>query len=99
MGPDLEASIENADAHHSRRCRTARVGSPNTVAIQDIDDVRVFVTRLRIGTQDRRSTISAPLHLVRNLRKLGVDIREDRRRLSLQNIARSTDDRTPSCRR
>jgi len=63
-----------ADARASRRRRAADREITETVAIQDIDDVRGFVTRLKISAAESRSTISARLHLVRKLRKLGVDI-------------------------
>ena len=64
-----------------------------TVAIQDIDDVRGFVTRLKnFGSQIAIDDFGAGYTSFRNLRKLGVDIVKIDGAF-VQNIARSADDR------
>ena len=64
-----------------------------TVAIQDIDDVRGFVTRLKnFGSRIAIDDFGAGYTSFRNLRKLGVDIVKIDGAF-VQNIVRSSDDR------
>ena len=64
-----------------------------TVAIQDIDDVRGFVTRLKnFGSRIAIDDFGAGYTSFRNLRKLGVDIVKIDGAF-VQNITRSADDR------
>src|SRR6476660_6608201 len=64
-----------------------------TVAIQDIDDVRGFVTRLKnFGSLMASDDVGAGYTSFRNLRKLGVDIVKIDGAF-VQNMARSADDR------
>jgi EAL domain-containing protein (putative c-di-GMP-specific phosphodiesterase class I) len=64
-----------------------------TVAIQDIDDIRGFVTRLKnFGSRIAIDDFGAGYTSFRNLRKLGVDIVKIDGAF-VQNIARSADDR------
>ena len=64
-----------------------------TVAIQDVDDVRGFVTRLKnFGSRIAIDDFGAGYTSFRNLRKLGVDmVKIDG--AFVQNIVRSADDR------
>ncbi len=64
-----------------------------TVAIQDIDDVRGFVTRLKnFGSRIAIDDFGAGYTSFRNLRRLGVDIVKIDGAF-VQNLARSADDR------
>jgi len=64
-----------------------------TVAIQDVEDVRGFVTRLKnFGSRIAIDDFGAGNTSFRNLRKLGVDIVKIDGAF-VQNIARSSDDR------
>src|SRR6201992_246110 len=64
-----------------------------TVAIQDIDDIRGFITRLKnFGSRIAIDDFGAGYTSFRNLRKLGVDIVKIDGAF-VQNIARSADDR------
>ncbi len=64
-----------------------------TVAIQDIDDIRGFVTRLKnFGSRIAIDDFGAGYTSFQNLRKLGVDIVKIDGAF-VQNIARSADDR------
>jgi EAL domain-containing protein (putative c-di-GMP-specific phosphodiesterase class I) len=64
-----------------------------TVAIQDVDDIRGFVTRLKnFGSRIAIDDFGAGYTSFRNLRKLGVDIVKIDGAF-VQNIARSADDR------
>ena len=64
-----------------------------TVAIQDIDDVRGFVSRLKnFGSRIAIDDFGAGYTSFRNLRRLGVDIVKIDGAF-VQNIARSADDR------
>ena len=64
-----------------------------TVAIQDLDDVRGFVTRLKnFGSRIAIDDFGAGYTSFRNLRKLGVDIVKIDGAF-VQNITRSADDR------
>jgi EAL domain-containing protein (putative c-di-GMP-specific phosphodiesterase class I) len=63
------------------------------VAIQDIDDIRGFVTRLKsFGSRIAIDDFGAGYTSFRNLRKLGVDIVKIDGAF-VQNIVRSADDR------
>ena len=63
------------------------------MAIQDIDDISGFVTRLKnFGSQIAIDDFGAGYTSFRNLRKLGVDIVKIDGAF-VQNIARSADDR------
>ena len=63
------------------------------MAIQDIDDIRGFVTRLKnFGSRIAIDDFGAGYTSFRNLRKLGVDIVKIDGAF-VQNIARSADDR------
>ena len=64
-----------------------------TVAIQDIDDVRGFVTRLKnFGSRIAIDDFGAGYTSFRNLRKLGVDLVKIDGAF-VQNILHSSDDR------
>jgi diguanylate cyclase (GGDEF)-like protein len=64
-----------------------------TVAIQDLDDIRGFVTRLKnFGSRIAIDDFGAGYTSFRNLRKLGVDIVKIDGAF-VQNMARSADDR------
>ena len=64
-----------------------------TVAIQDIDDIRGFVTRLKnFGSRIAIDDFGAGYTSFRNLRKLGVDIVKIDGAF-VQNMVRSADDR------
>jgi EAL domain-containing protein (putative c-di-GMP-specific phosphodiesterase class I) len=64
-----------------------------TVAIQDIDDVRGFVARLKnLGSRIAIDDFGAGYTSFRNLRKLGVDIVKIDGAF-VQNLAHSADDR------
>lgn len=85
--------------HRILDARASRVGErliveiTETVAIQDIDDVRGFVTRLKnFGSRIAIDDFGAGYTSFRNLRKLGVDIVKIDGAF-VQNIVRSADDR------
>jgi EAL domain-containing protein (putative c-di-GMP-specific phosphodiesterase class I) len=64
-----------------------------TVAVQDIDDLRGFVMRLKsLGSRIAIDDFGAGYTSFRNLRRLGVDIVKIDGAF-VQNIARSADDR------
>jgi diguanylate cyclase (GGDEF)-like protein len=86
MDPDWWTSIESLMAAHPGVGERLIVEITETVAIQDVDDVRGFVTRLKnFGSRIAIDDFGAGYTSFRNLRKLGVDI--------VKNIARSADDR------
>ncbi|MGY4255984.1 diguanylate cyclase (GGDEF)-like protein [Bradyrhizobium sp. USDA 4516] len=93
MDPDWWATIESLmRAHHGVGERLI-VEITETVAIQDIDDVRGFVTRLKnFGSRIAIDDFGAGYTSFRNLRKLGVDIVKIDGAF-VQNIVRSADDR------
>jgi EAL domain-containing protein (putative c-di-GMP-specific phosphodiesterase class I) len=93
MDPDWWTSIESLMQAHPGAGERLIVEIPETVAIQDIDDVRGFVTRLKnFGSQIAIDDFGAGYTSFRNLRKLGVDIVKIDGAF-VQNIARSADDR------
>ncbi|MGN6285027.1 MAG: putative bifunctional diguanylate cyclase/phosphodiesterase [Afipia sp.] len=93
MDPDWWASIETLFRAHPGVAQRMIVEITETVAIQDIDDVRGFVTRLKnFGCRIAIDDFGAGYTSFRNLRKLGVDIVKIDGAF-VQNIARSSDDR------
>ena len=93
MDPDWWAAIESLMRAHPGVGERLIVEITETVAIQDIDDVRGFVTRLKnFGSQIAIDDFGAGYTSFRNLRKLGVDIVKIDGAF-VQNIARSSDDR------
>ena len=93
MDPDWWASIESLMRAHPGVAERLIVEITETVAIQDIDDVRGFVTRLKnFGSRIAIDDFGAGYTSFRNLRKLGVDIVKIDGEF-VQNIARSADDR------
>jgi diguanylate cyclase (GGDEF)-like protein len=93
MDPDWWTSIESLMAAHPGVGERLIVEITETVAIQDVDDVRGFVTRLKnFGSRIAIDDFGAGYTSFRNLRKLGVDIVKIDGAF-VQNIARSTDDR------
>ena len=93
MDPDWSASIESLMRIHPGVAERLIVEITETVAIQDIDDVRGFVTRLKnFGSRIAIDDFGAGYTSFRNLRKLGVDmVKIDG--AFVQNMARSADDR------
>jgi len=93
MDPDWWASIESLMRAHPGVAKRLIVEITETVAIQDIDDLRGFVTRLKnYGSRIAIDDFGAGYTSFRNLRKLGVDIVKIDGAF-VQNIARSADDR------
>ena len=93
MDPDWWASIESLMRAHPGVAERLIVEITETVAIQDIDDVRGFITRLKnFGSRIAIDDFGAGYTSFRNLRKLGVDIVKIDGAF-VQNIARSADDR------
>jgi diguanylate cyclase (GGDEF)-like protein len=93
MDPDWWAAIESLMRAYPGVAERLIVEITETVAIQDIDDVRGFVTRLKnFGSQIAIDDFGAGYTSFRNLRKLGVDIVKIDGAF-VQNIARSVDDR------
>ena len=93
MDPDWWTSIESLMAAHPGVGERLIVEITETVAIQDVDDVRGFVTRLKnFGSRIAIDDFGAGYTSFRNLRKLGVDIVKIDGAF-VQNIARSADDR------
>ena len=93
MDPDWWASIESLMRAHPGVAERLIVEITETVAIQDIDDVSGFVTRLKnFGSRIAIDDFGAGYTSFRNLRKLGVDIVKIDGAF-VQNIARSADDR------
>jgi EAL domain-containing protein (putative c-di-GMP-specific phosphodiesterase class I) len=75
MDPDWSASIESLMRAHPGVAERLIVEITETVAIQDIDDVRGFITRLKnFGSRIAIDDFGAGYTSFRNLRKLGVDI-------------------------
>ena len=75
MDPDWWASIESLMRAHPGVAERLIVEITETVAIQDIDDVRGFVTRLKnFGSRIAIDDFGAGYTSFRNLRKLGVDM-------------------------
>jgi diguanylate cyclase (GGDEF)-like protein len=93
MDPDWSASIESLMHAHPGVAERLIVEITETVAIQDIDDIRGFITRLKnFGSRIAIDDFGAGYTSFRNLRKLGVDIVKIDGAF-VQNIARSADDR------
>jgi diguanylate cyclase (GGDEF)-like protein len=93
MDPDWWASIEKLTRAHPGLAERLIVEITETVAIQDIDDLRGFVARLKnFGSRIAIDDFGAGYTSFRNLRKLGVDIVKIDGAF-VQNIARSADDR------
>ncbi len=93
MDPDWWASIESLMRAHPGVAERLIVEITETVAIQDLDDLRGFVTRLKnFGSRIAIDDFGAGYTSFRNLRKLGVDIVKIDGAF-VQNIARSADDR------
>ncbi|WP_426437964.1 putative bifunctional diguanylate cyclase/phosphodiesterase [Bradyrhizobium genosp. P] len=93
MDPDWWTTIESLMRAHPGVGERLIVEITETVAIQDIDDVRGFVTRLKnFGSRIAIDDFGAGYTSFRNLRKLGVDIVKIDGAF-VQNIARSADDR------
>lgn len=93
MDPDWWARIESLMRAYPGVAERLIVEITETVAIQDLDDVRGFVTRLKnFGSRIAIDDFGAGYTSFRNLRKLGVDIVKIDGAF-VQNIARSSDDR------
>ncbi|KIZ41137.1 MULTISPECIES: bifunctional diguanylate cyclase/phosphodiesterase [Rhodopseudomonas] len=93
MDPGWWASIESMMATHPGIAERLIVEITETVAIQDLDDVRGFVNRLKdYGARIAIDDFGAGYTSFRNLRNLGVDIVKIDGAF-VQNIARSADDR------
>jgi diguanylate cyclase (GGDEF)-like protein len=93
MDPDWWTSIECLMRAHPGVGERLIVEITETVAIQDIDNVRGFVTRLKnFGSHIAIDDFGAGYTSFRNLRKLGVDIVKIDGAF-VQNIAQSADDR------
>ena len=93
MDPDWWTSIESLMRAHPGAGERLIVEITETVAIQDVDDVRGFVTRLKnFGSRIAIDDFGAGYTSFRNLRKLGVDVVKIDGAF-VQNIARSADDR------
>ncbi|MCA6125585.1 bifunctional diguanylate cyclase/phosphodiesterase [Bradyrhizobium sp. WSM 1704] len=93
MDPDWWTTIESLMHAHPGVGERLIVEITETVAIQDIDDVRGFVTRLKnFGSRIAIDDFGAGYTSFRNLRKLGVDIVKIDGAF-VQNIVRSSDDR------
>jgi diguanylate cyclase (GGDEF)-like protein len=93
MDPDWWSSMESLMQAHPGVAERLIVEITETVAIQDIDDLRGFVTRLKnFGSRIAIDDFGAGYTSFRNLRKLGVDIVKIDGAF-VQNIARSSDDR------
>ncbi|MEW6766521.1 MAG: bifunctional diguanylate cyclase/phosphodiesterase [Pseudomonadota bacterium] len=93
MDSDWWSSIESLMRAHPGVGERLIVEITETVAIQDLDDVRGFVTRLKnFGSRIAIDDFGAGYTSFRNLRKLGVDIVKIDGAF-VQNITRSADDR------
>ncbi len=93
MDPDWFASIESLMQTHPGVAERLIVEITETVAIQNLDDVRGFVMRLKkFGSRIAIDDFGAGYTSFRNLRKLGVDIVKIDGAF-VQNIVRSSDDR------
>ncbi|MCG6205763.1 bifunctional diguanylate cyclase/phosphodiesterase [Rhodopseudomonas sp. HC1] len=93
MDADWWAGIESLMLAHPGVADRLIVEITETVAIQDINEVRGFVTRLKkLGAKIAIDDFGAGYTSFRNLRSLGVDIVKIDGAF-VQNIARSADDR------
>jgi diguanylate cyclase (GGDEF)-like protein len=93
MDPDWWSSVEMMMRSNPGAAERLIVEITETVAIQDIDDLRGFVTRVKnFGGRIAIDDFGAGFTSFRNLRKLGVDIVKIDGAF-VQNIAHSADDR------
>uniref|UniRef100_Q07VA3 Diguanylate cyclase/phosphodiesterase n=1 Tax=Rhodopseudomonas palustris (strain BisA53) TaxID=316055 RepID=Q07VA3_RHOP5 len=93
MDADWWSSIESLLGAHPGVAQRLIVEITETVAIQDLDHVRGFVSRLKgFGARIAIDDFGAGYTSFRNLRNLGVDIVKIDGAF-VQNIARSADDR------
>ncbi len=93
MDVDWWAAIEALMGAHPGVAERLIVEITETAAIQDVDDVQQFVTRLKnLGSRIAIDDFGAGYTSFRNLRKLGVDIVKIDGAF-VQNLARSSDDR------
>jgi len=93
MDPDWWSSIESIMSAQPGVAERLIVEITETVAIQEIDDVRGFVARLKnFGSRIAIDDFGAGYTSFRNLRKLGVDIVKIDGAF-VQNLPRSADDR------
>ncbi|WGR94450.1 bifunctional diguanylate cyclase/phosphodiesterase [Bradyrhizobium sp. ISRA443] len=93
MDPDWWTTIESLMRAHPGVGERLIVEITETVAIQDIDHVRGFVTRLKnFGSRIAIDDFGAGYTSFRNLRKLGVDLVKIDGAF-VQNIVHSADDR------
>ncbi|QPF85310.1 bifunctional diguanylate cyclase/phosphodiesterase [Bradyrhizobium genosp. L] len=93
MDPDWWTTIESLMRAHPGVGERLIVEITETVAIQDIDDIRGFITRLKsFGSRIAIDDFGAGYTSFRNLRKLGVDLVKIDGAF-VQNIVRSSDDR------
>jgi diguanylate cyclase (GGDEF)-like protein len=91
--PDWWASIESLMRAHPGAAERLIIEITETVAIQDLDNLRGFVTRLKnFGSRIAIDDFGAGYTSFRNLRKLGVDVVKIDGAF-VQNLARSADDR------
>ena len=91
--PDWWSSIESLLRTHPEVAQRLIVEITETVAIQDLDDARGFVSRLKnFGCRIAIDDFGAGYTSFRNLRKLGVDIVKIDGAF-VQNLAHSGDDR------
>lgn len=93
MDPDWWASIESLMRAHPGVAERLIIEITETVEIQDLDDLKGFVRRLKdFGSRIAIDDFGAGYTSFRNLRKLGVDIVKIDGAF-VQNLARSADDR------
>ncbi|MGE5159007.1 MAG: EAL domain-containing protein [Gemmatimonas sp.] len=93
MDTDWWASIESLMRAHPGVAERLIVEITETVAIQNVDDLRRFVTRLKdLGSRIAIDDFGAGYTSFRNLRKLAVDIVKIDGAF-VQNVAASADDR------
>ncbi len=93
MDPDWWGTIKSVMRANPGIGERLIVEITETVAIQDVDDLRSFVTRLKnFGSRIAIDDFGAGYTSFRNLRKLGVDIVKIDGAF-VQNIVRSADDR------
>jgi EAL domain-containing protein (putative c-di-GMP-specific phosphodiesterase class I) len=93
MDPDWWAGIESLMRAYPGVAERLIVEITETVAIQDIDDLKSFVARLKnLGSRIAIDDFGAGYTSFRNLRKLAVDIVKIDGAF-VQNIASSADDR------
>jgi EAL domain-containing protein (putative c-di-GMP-specific phosphodiesterase class I) len=91
--PDWWASIESLMRAHPGAAERLIIEITETVAVQDLDNLRGFVTRLKnFGSRIAIDDFGAGYTSFRNLRKLGVDVVKIDGAF-VQNLARSADDR------